>query len=355
MTGKRNPPETTVVTGAAGWLGCALLAALAAPPGHSWHPGHDRARAGRIRALVLHAADVPIVRTLSERIEVHVGDIADARVLDRLLRGTQGADILHCAGVIHPRRVREFETVNVAGTEAMIAAARRAGARRLVHVSSNSPFGVNPTPADVFRAEEPFNPHMGYGRSKMRAEIVVREAHGDGIETTVVRPPWFYGPHQPARQTRFLRALRRGRFPLLGDGRNRRSMVYIDNLVDGLVCAELEERAAGRAYWIADRRPYEMREIVDTTRRALADEGLQISGSAPRLPGLLADVAERADGLLQERERYLQELHVLGEMNKTIACDVSRAEAELGYEPRIELYEGMRRSVRWCLERGMVL
>jgi nucleoside-diphosphate-sugar epimerase len=348
MTARRLP-ETTVVTGAAGWLGCALVAAL------SSEDGHGGAREGRIRALVLHAADVPIVRALSERVEIHVGDVTDAGVLDRLLRGAQGADVLHCAGVIHPRRVREFETVNVAGVAALIDAARRAGVRRLVHVSSNSPFGVNPTAADAFRAEEPFNPHMGYGRSKMRAEILAREAHGDGLETTIVRPPWFYGPYQPVRQTRFLRALRRGRFPLLGDGRNRRSMVYIDNLVDGLVCAELEERAAGCAYWIADRRPYEMREIIDTARRALADEGLAISGSVPRLPGLLADVAERADGLLQGHDRYMQELHVLAEMNKTIVCDISRAEVELGYAPRVELYEGLRRSVRWCLARGVAL
>jgi nucleoside-diphosphate-sugar epimerase len=350
MSERRTPPQTLAVTGAAGWLGCALIAALS---------GDDAlagARPGSIRALVRDATDAPILRALSaERVEVHVGDIADARVLDRLLRGAPGADLLHCAGVIHPRRTRDFETVNVAGTAAVIGAARRAGVRRLVHVSSNSPFGVNPTAADVFRAEEPFNPYMGYGRSKMRAEVLVREAHGDGLETTIVRPPWFYGPHQPPRQTQFLRALRRGRFPLVGDGRNRRSMVYIENLVEGLIGAELEDRAAGRAYWIADRRPYEMHEIAVTTRRALVDEGLTVSGSVPRLPGALADWAERADALLQQRGRYVQELHVLGEMNKTIACDISRAEAELGYAPRVELYEGMRRSVRWCLARGLAL
>jgi nucleoside-diphosphate-sugar epimerase len=345
---RRPPPPTTVVTGASGWLGRALVAALGAG-------GADAAREGEVRALIPDPADLPSLRALSARVEIHVGDIADARVLDRLLRGAQGADVLHCAGVIHPRRVQEFETVNVAGTAAVIAASRRAGIRRLVHESSNSPFGVNPTATDVFRAEEPFNPYMGYGRSKMRAEIAVRAAHGDGLETTIVRPPWFYGPHQPARQTRFLRALRRGRFPLVGDGSNRRSMVYIDNLVDGLLRAELAVGAAGRAYWIADPRPYEMREILDTTRRALADEGLAVSGRVPMLPGVLADWAERADARLQRQGRYVQALHVLGEMPKTIACDISRAQAELRYAPQVELYEGMRTSVRWCLARGIAL
>jgi nucleoside-diphosphate-sugar epimerase len=346
----RQAPRTIVVTGASGWLGCALLAALT---------GGDASgdeRDWSIRALVRDAADIATVREHSGgRAEPFVGDIADPQALTRLLRGTQGADVVHCAGVIHPRRVREFAEVNVAGTARLVDAARRAGVHRLVHVSSNSPFGANPTPSDVFRAEEPYNPYMGYGLSKMRAETIVREAHDDTLETTVIRPPWFYGPFQPDRQTKFLRTLRRGRFPLIGDGLNRRSMVYIDNLVEGVMCAVRAAAAAGCAYWIADRRPYEMREIVDTTRRALADEGLAVSGSVRHFPSRIADCAEHGDRLLQRRGLYLQELHVLGEMNKTIACDVSRAELELGYRPRVDLYEGMRRSVRWCLERGVAL
>jgi nucleoside-diphosphate-sugar epimerase len=348
MSERLAVPPLRIVTGASGWLGRALLVALADRNG-------DGGAIAPVRALVLDAASVPLVQSLPGRVELHVGDLRAAPILDRLLHDAEGADVLHCAGMIHPRRIREFESGNVLATAALVDAARRARVRRVVHVSSNSPFGVNPTANDVFRAEEPFNPYMAYGRSKMRAEIVVREANGTGLETTIVRPPWFYGPYQPARQTRFLRAVRRGRFPCFGDGRNRRSMVYIDNLIDGVLCAELEPRAAGRAYWIADRRPYEMREIVDTTRRALADEGLAVDDSTPRLPGVFSDLAERADAIVQRSGRYMQTLHVLGEMNKTIACEISRAEQELGYTPHVQLYEGMRRSVRWCLERGIEL
>jgi nucleoside-diphosphate-sugar epimerase len=348
MSGRRSVPRITIVTGASGWLGRALLAVLG-------DRDADTGLASRVRALVLNASAVCTLGVPSGRVEICVGDLADARVLDSLLRDGEGADIIHCAGVIHPRRVREFDETNVAGTAALVEAARRAHVRRFVHVSSNSPFGANPTTTDSFRAEEPFNPYMAYGRSKMHAEMIVREADGTGLETTIVRPPWFYGPYQPARQTRFLRAVRRGRFPCFGDGRNRRSMVYVENLVDGIFCAELEPQAAGRAYWIADRRPYEMSEIVSTTRRALVREGLLVTHSTPRFPGMFADWAERADAAVQRSGRYIQALHVLGEMNKTIACDISRAEQELGYTPRVDLYEGMRKSVRWCLEQGIAL
>jgi nucleoside-diphosphate-sugar epimerase len=88
-------------------------------------------------------------------------------------------------------------------------------------------------------------------------------------------------------------------------------------------------------------------------RRALEAEGLPTSGpDTLRLPRLAARAAERVDALVQKRGRYLQPLHVLGELNHTIACDISRARDELGYEPAVALEEGMRNSIRWCLEHG---
>ncbi len=338
----RPAPPVTVVTGAGGWLGTALMERLAGEP-------------GALRALAGAPAEVETILAAAPGAQVHVGDIADPEVLGRLLRGAEGADVIHAAGVIHPSDPAEFGRVNAGGTRAVLAAARAAGVRRLVHVSSNSAFGVNPAPDDVFRAEEPFRPYLGYGQAKMEAEILVRAAHGDGIETTVVRPPWFYGPHQPRRQTRFFTAVRTGRFPLVGDGSNRRSMAYVPDLADGVRRAQLAEQAAGRAYWLADRTPYPMRDVLEAVRAALRAEGYAVADGARRLPAAAGRAAEWADRQLQARGRYVQEIHVLGELDKTIACDVSRAEAELGWTPRTELVSGMRAAVRWCRGQGIEL
>jgi nucleoside-diphosphate-sugar epimerase len=262
--------------------------------------------------------------------------------------------VVHAAGVIHPVRVADFERINVGGTRAVLAAARSAGARRMVHVSSNSPFGVNAEPTDVFRHDEPYDPYMGYGRSKMQAEQLIRQANGiDGLETVVVRPPWFYGPFQPLRQTAFFRMVRTGRFPLLGSGRQRRSMVYVENLVEGVARAERVVAAAGEAFWIADARPYPMLEVVQTVKQALREEGYDVADRQVRLPALAGRVAQGVDGLLQGRGIYHQQFHVLGEMDKTIACDISRSTEVLGYRPTVELLEGMRRSIRWCRAQGI--
>ena len=79
---------------------------------------------------------------------------------------------------------------------------------------------------------------MNYGRSKMQMELAIKERQQQGkIETVIIRPPWFYGPNQPPRQTLFFQMVRDGKGPIVGNGENLRSMGYIDNLCQGLMLA----------------------------------------------------------------------------------------------------------------------
>ena len=201
------------------------------------------------------------------------GDLRDPAVSANLTSGAGGAVLYHAAGVIHPRRARDFIDINVTGTQRLLDAAISAGVRRAVIVSSNSPIGTNASPHEVFDESSPYHPYMGYGRSKMLMELHVRELQSRGsIETVIVRPPWFYGPYQPPRQTLFFEMVRDGKGPVVGGGNNMRSMAYIDNLCQGLLLAGSSERANGETYWIADERPYSMNEILDTIERLLEDK-----------------------------------------------------------------------------------
>src|SRR3954470_9753658 len=123
---------------------------------------------------------------------------------------------------------------------------------------------------------------MAYGRSKLEAEQLVQRSYDRGdLATVIVRPPWFYGPFQPERQTQFLAAVRRGRFPLVGPGTQRRSMVYTGNLVQGVLLAEVAGAAPARACWTADAEPYALRDVLGTVRDALEAEGLPVSKRRP--------------------------------------------------------------------------
>jgi nucleoside-diphosphate-sugar epimerase len=342
-----------VMTGATGWLGGRVARALTA----GLPELGDVGRGGlRLRCLVL-PQEAEAARGLGA--EIVVGDVRDPEACRRLLAGGEGALVVHIAGIIHPAwRTREFDEVNVEGTRNVLEASRAAGAARIVAMSSNSPLGCNPSPADVFTEDSAYHPYMGYGRSKWRMEMLLRRAAEDAArpEIVIVRAPWFYGPGQPPRQTLFFRMIREGRFPLLGDGDNRRSLGYVDSLAQGMLLAAVSPRASGQVYWLADERAYSMREIVDTVRAVLRDDfGLAVAEKTMRLPAAVGDVAELADRVLQASGVYVQKVHVLSEMNKTIACSIARARAELGYRPIVELREGMRRSVRYCLDNRLAI
>lgn len=335
---------TLVVTGAAGWFGRAFLDLLA-------HHSRDD-----VRVVVHSPVQVPVVTQALPGAQVFVADVTDAAAVREVFHGAAGVQVVHAAGVIHPRRVADFHAVNAEGTRNVVRAALDAGLTRFVHISSNSPIGVNPSPGEVFRDNEPFDPYLGYGRSKMDAELGVRAALQEaGVPGVILRPPWFYGRYQPDRQARFIRSVRTGRFPLIGRGENRRSMVDVDQLAEAALLAVTSDLPGVRNYWVADARPYRMTEVLDAVREAARAEGLRVTDGALRLPAAVGPLAQRADAWLQSRGLYQQELHVAGELDKTIACSVAGAVRDLGFRPATDLVDGMRRSIRWGLANGQDL
>jgi nucleoside-diphosphate-sugar epimerase len=340
--------DIALITGAAGWLGQGLVQALI----HGLSDD-DRLREPqcglRLRCMVLPGESSPVLEQQTGRIEVVHGDIRDPAACAQFCADAQGAVLFQIAGVIHPQRVRDFYQVNVEGTKNVLDAAAAAGARRAVVVSSNSPCGCNRSRYHAFDESSPYNPYMNYGRSKMLMEHAARAIQQSGrLETVIVRPPWFYGPFQPPRQSLFFRMIRDGKAPIVGDGDNLRSMAYIDNLSQGLILAAVTRHASGQTYWIADDRPYTMNEVIDTIERLLENEfDVPCAHKRLRLPSLASEVAWFADKALQGLGLYHQKIHVLSEMNKTIACSVEKAKRELGYRPTVALEEGMRRSLKW--------
>ncbi len=348
--------KKVLVTGASGWLGLSLVESLArglADTEGLGRPQPDLA----IRCLVPPGQDGSALAAVSDRVEVVSGDLRVAEDCARFCQDSRGATLFHTAGLIHPRRVADFYAVNVRGTANVLNHAVAAGVRRAVVVSSNSPCGFNPHPDHLFDETSPYKPYMNYGRSKMQMELAVRALRDSSqIEAVIVRPPWFYGPNQPLRQTRFFRMIRDGKAPIVGDGENLRSMVYVDNLCQGLLLAAIVAEADGQTYWIADDRPYSMNEVVATVERVLRDDfGHDCKGGRFRLPGVASAVARLADASLQKVGAYNQELHVLSEMSQPIACSVAKARRELGYRPAIALEEGMRRSLRWLADRRVAI
>jgi len=348
-----NKPDI-LLTGAQGWLGRRLLRIIL-EKSHG-NPILDVyiTDQTRVRCLLLPGQDEKALTALSPRVSCVYGDVRNPLDCERFTEGAEGAVMIHIAGIIHPSKVSEFFSINRDGTKNILEASVKHGLKRAVIMSSNSPIGCNPFKDHVFDESSPFHPYMNYGKSKMEMEQIVQQFTKEGkIETSVIRAPWFYGPDQPDRQILFFTMIKEGKGPIIGDGENLRSMAYLDNLSQGLLLAAFQPQAAGEVYWIADEKPYTMNQIIDTIEQLMESEfGLTVAHKRLKLPGLAAEVAEIVDGMMQGVGMYNQKIHVLGEMNKTIACSVEKARQHLGYKPLIALEEGMRRSLQSVFDNG---
>jgi nucleoside-diphosphate-sugar epimerase len=349
-----------LITGVPGWLGNRLLEVLTRPETAAGQLARvlERVNVGEIRCLVLPGADTSFIRGLPGNVRIVPGDLRQPGTLSAFTAAGRDAVMFHLAGLIHPRHfTRELYDINARGTHNLLAAAVGRGLRRLVVLSSNSPFGCNADKVSLFDETSPYHPYLSYGRSKMILEQEVQSfRERDDMDIILLRPCWFYGPHQPRRQTTFFTMIRQGKFPLVGDGENRRSLSYVDHTCQALLLAALAAGTRHDTFWVADERPYSMLEIIDCVRDVLSEDfGLPVRRRVLKLPGFAGKMAYAGDWLLQGLGLYQQKLHVLSEMNKSIACSTALAVRELGYRPDVSLREGMRRSVAWCLEAGYTL
>ena len=306
-----------LVTGAPGWLGTRLVEILLE-------------RGVEVKCLVFPGADLALLQKMG--VGIVIGDLSRK---ESLTGACKGVDVVfHCAGLIHPRRISDLYSSNVSGTENMLAEAMASNVKKFVYVSSNSVAGINVSREKLMDEEDPPRPYMHYGNSKYRAEELVNSAFRRGdINTSIIRPCWFYGIRQPERQTTFFRMIKKGNPIIFGDGRNLRSMSYIDNVVEALILAAEKSASAGGTYWVADEKPYPTLEIYSTIAGILG-----VRDFKPRfVPSFVSNMCQAADLILQACGCYIKEIHVAGEMDKDIACSIDKAKKELGYEPKIGL------------------
>jgi dihydroflavonol-4-reductase len=277
------------------------------------------------------------------------GDLTDAAAV---AAAAEGVDVVyHIAATYREAGQPDaaYREVNVRGTQHVLEAASRGGARRVVHCSTGGVHGhVARPPANE---DAPFAPGDIYQDTKLEAERLARDyGSRHPLEVVVARPIGIYGPGD----TRFLkmfRGLARGRFPMLGRGDVFYHLTYIDDLVEGFrLCGEVPA-AAGGTYILAGPRYTTLKELV----RLIAAE-LKVKPPAVHWPvwpfwtaGLLCEAI--CIPLRVEPPLYRRRVDFY---TKSRAFDTTRARTELGFAPRVDLEEGIRRTAEWYRREGLL-
>jgi nucleoside-diphosphate-sugar epimerase len=312
------------VTGGSGFVGGALIERL-------------RSEGWEVRGLA--RSEEATSRVTERGAEAVPGDLVNTATLTE---GARGCEVcFHAAAKVEDwGDPADFERLNVHGTRNVIVACREAGVRRLVHVGTEAALMAG-DPLIGVNEDAPLRPDSPvlYSASKAKAEALVRDADGDGLETVVVRPRFVWGKGDTTLLPALVQMVRSGRFRWIGGGRHLSDTTHIDNTVEGLWLAATKAPAGG-VYFVSDGEPVVFREFITDM---LATQGVEIPDkSVPAsIAGGAAVLSERLWRLLRRPGAPPLTRFAVWVASQECTLDTSRAREQLGYEPRTTREEGL--------------
>ena len=316
------------LTGATGFVGSHIAAKLI-------ESGHE------VRILIRAASNRRFLP--NGRFEEFQGDVTDLASLRPALRGV--AAVVHAAGLVKARSVREFHSVNVAGTANVLAAAAEESPDllRFVYLSSLAAHGPSPD-----GSPRPLNaistPVSAYGRSKSQGEGLVRDSPFSD-RSAVLRLPVVYGPKDLALLT-FFRLVKWRLAPLLQGGRNVISTIYVDDAARAASClATTARQVDGKAYTADDGSRYDWRSLLGYIESAMERRALLLP--APLWLYQAAALAGESFSGLAGKAAPLS-LDKVAEMRQHFwVCSNQAIEDDLGWRPAVTFPEGAKLTAAW--------
>jgi nucleoside-diphosphate-sugar epimerase len=304
-----------------------------------------RARGDEVAVLVRPESVSERLRSLASR--VVEGRLGDAAAASRLVEGAEA--VLHVAAVYrtagHPDSY--YREVNVGGTERLLEASARAGVRRFVHTSTVGVHGhVERPPADE---SAPFAPGDIYQATKAEAEVLALDFHRKrGLPVAVVRPGAIYGPGE-TRLLKLFRTIARGRYAIVGTGRTFYHPVYIDDLVSGFLLALDRPEAVGEAFLVCGPSYVSQSDLAALVAKHTGGRVLpfRVPARPIQWAGDLVEAICVPLGLEPPLHRRRVDF-----WTKSRAFTIEKARRLLGYDPKVELDEGIRRTAASYREAG---
>ena len=325
------------LTGGSGFIG-SRLAPLAIQAGHTVTvvtPINTPAEQARCDALA--KAGIKLV----------IAPLEDSAVIAREL---QGHDVvIHLAAAQHEAEQPEsyFQRVNVDGTRSLLELAAKAGVRRFVHGSTIGVYGS--AAAGSLDEDSPLAPDNPYGRTKAAAERVVRE-FASPLEWVIVRISETYGPGD-MRLLKLFRGIKKGRFPIVGDGQNLHQLIYVDDLSRGLLAACVQPAAHGQTVVLAGSETITTNAMVSAVSEAVGNK--KRIARVPLWPFTLAALFFESTftplGLKPPLHRRRLDF-----FKKSFSFSNARAEKVLDFRPQVGFKEGARQTAEWYRANNML-
>ncbi len=311
-----------LVTGATGFIGSHLVEELIK-------------RGCEVTCLVRKTSNLKWIEDLkANRI---YGDCEDEGSLKQL---PADLDIVfHLAGLTKARKDEDFFCVNGKGTENLLKAAlgHLRGLKRFVYLSSLAAVGPSWNGSPVNEASEA-RPVSSYGRSKLAGEEAVAKYRGR-IPATIIRPPAVYGPRDRDFYVLF-RMLKKGFYPYWG--KCYYSLLYVDDLIRGLIMAAEEKEAVGGMYFLSDGKVHSNEELVNEISNALGTRIVKM-----RMPKPIMTMLARLNDRLSRNVSIVSGDRINDLKYSNWTCDSAKAERDLKFIPKVTIKEGIKWTADW--------
>jgi len=246
--------------------------------------------------------------------------------------------VFHLAGLTKACSRDDFFCSNTKGTENLIRAVaeKNPKIKRFVYLSSLSAAGPSNNGSLLSETAEP-RPVSSYGRSKLEGEKAVLN-YKDTIPITILRPSAVYGPRDRDFFI-FFKMLKKGVFPYWG--KCYYSLLYVEDLVQGIILAAESKRAKGELYFLADSKFYTNDEIVDAISSALGTKAIRLRVPRFIIPffAYVGELIKREGIINRDKMNELSYSHWV--------CDIKKAKEELGFIPKVGIKEGMKWTADW--------
>jgi nucleoside-diphosphate-sugar epimerase len=326
-----------LITGATGLLGGHLIREL-------------QERGESIRALVLPVENTD--KLTAQGVEVVRGDITDATTLGPAVKDVDL--IFHLAGMMGVwRPLSDYRLVNVTGSENLYKAAQTAGVKRFVHTSSHTIYGLGH--GRFMTENDPLRPDPDpYSITKAEGDRLIRRLMlNSEMETVILRPGTFFGPNDRLHFGRMAQKAKDGKVLLVGKGNNALPFCYVTDVVQGYMLAAYHEKAPGNAYNITNDRPLTQKEMYDAIAEAVG--GPPPTMSIPYFPIFVAATIIERGFVLANFYKMKPPATQLGALmfGSDNKHSVEKARRELGFEPKVDLREGIKLAAEWFNAGGM--
>jgi nucleoside-diphosphate-sugar epimerase len=282
-------------------------------------------------------------------VELVVGDLRDPRSLKHAVKGMD--IVYHIAALFRAENVsrKEMWETNVEGTRNLLDAAVKAGVRRFVHCSTVGVHGgIKNPPASE---ETPYGPGDHYQESKTEGERVALRYMAEGrLPIVVFRPGGIYGPGD-LRFLKLFKAIQKRRFIMLGSGEITYHLVYINDLIEGILLCGTNEKSIGNVFILAGEAPVTLNQLVAVIAEILdvPPPRLHFPVAPVYLAGFLCELLCKPFGINPPLYRRRVDF-----FRKNRAFDISKAKRELGFEPKTDLRTGISLTAGWYRKTGLL-